>query len=66
MRIAVDKISRAVYGVDDPSLAACQMTFITISHALLSYEDSVRELLSKSGYQHLLHQLVRLGDEVVV
>ena len=66
MRIAVDKVGRAVNGVNDPSLAGCELTFVPASHALLPYEDTVRELLSQAGYQHLLHLLVRLRDEVIV
>ena len=46
VRIAVDKIRRAVDGVDDPGFVGCQCQFFTTGHAFLSYEESGGEALS--------------------
>ena len=66
MRIAVDKIRRAVDGVDDPGFAVCHLTFVPTRHAFLSYEESGGEPLSQPRDQHFLHLLVCLCDQVVV
>ena len=66
MRIAVDKIRRAVDGVDDPGFVGRQYTFFTTGHAFLSYEESVGEPRYQAGYQHFLNLLIRLCHQVIV
>ena len=66
VRIAVDKIRRAVDGVDDPGFVGRQCQFFTTRHAFLSYEESRGESLSQTGYQHFLNLLVRLCHQVIV
>ena len=66
MRIAVDKIRRAVDGVDDPGFAVCHLTFVPTRHAFLSYKESGGEPFSQARYQHFLHLLVCLCDQVIV
>ena len=66
VRIAVDKIRRAVDGVDDPGFVGRQSQFFTTGHAFLSYEESGGEPFSQARYQHFLNLLVRLCHQVIV
>ena len=57
---AVDKIHRAVDGVDNPNVFVCEVVCVFFFHE----EAAIGQEGSKSAAQELLHRYVGSGDDV--